>query len=138
MNITPLAPKHALFLSTEIADIESATIRRLSMCAWSHVGFHRLADGWTFSAMNDGKGVDWRPPKPKAKILLLDLPHVDEIAAIAFTQQGKPYNRKEILGFIFNRDWTNPNDFDCDQLVFWSAMKFGTPLVNHTYIPLEH
>jgi len=130
--------KYGLFLSTDAADIESALIRRLSMCDWSHVGFYRLEDSWTFSAMNDGKGVAWRPPNPRASMLLLDLPRVDEIAAIAFTQEGKPYNRKEILGFLCNRDWSEPGEFDCDQLVFWSAIQLATPLLNHTFIPLEH
>lgn len=129
---------YELFLSTEVIDVEAALIRRLSMCDFSHCGFRRQVDGWTYSAMNDGLGVALRPPNPQAKILSLTLPNVDEIAAIAFTQEGKPYNRKAIAGFAFNRDWSQPDAFDCDQLVFWAAIKFGTPLVNHTFIPLEH
>jgi len=129
---------YGLFLSTETTDIESALIRRLSMCDWSHAGFYRNADAWTFSAMNDGKGVAWRPPNPRCSILLLTMPRVDEVAAIAFSQEGKPYNRKEILGFLTNRDWTSPNTFDCDQLVFWSASQLGTPLLNPCFIPIEH
>ena len=108
------------------------------MCDWSHAGFRRKEDGFTLSAMNDGKGVALRPPNPRASILLLDMPRVDEVAAIALTQLGKPYNRKEILGFLINRNWTDPGTFDCDQLVFWSAIQLGTPLLNHTFIPLEH
>jgi hypothetical protein len=129
-----------LFMSTDTSpfDWESGLIRRLSMCDWSHTGFLRKSDNFTFSAMNDGKGVNWREPNPQAKVLLLDAPHVEDMLAVAETQTGKPYNRKEIFGFIFNKNWTNPYAFDCDQLVFWSAIQVGFPLLNHTFIPLEH
>jgi hypothetical protein len=39
---------------------------------------------------------------------------------------------------VLNSNLTDPNAFDCDQLVFWSAAQLGTPLVNHTFIPLQH
>lgn len=129
---------HLLFLSTDEDSLGSAAIRRLTLCDWSHVGFYRKSDGWNFSAMNDGKGVAWRGPNKDAKILLLDSPHVDEMLKIALTQEGKPYNRKEILGFALNRNWSKPDSFDCCQLVFWSALEVGWPLVNMNFIPLEH
>lgn len=88
--------------------------------------------------MNDGNGVAWRGPNPNAKILLLDCHCVDEMAEIAFTQAGKPYNQLEIAGFALNENLTEPNSFDCCQLVFWSAIKLGTPLLNHKFIPIEH
>lgn len=125
-------------MSTEELDIESALIRRGSMCDWSHTGFFRKADSWTFSAMNDELGVSWRPPNPSAKVLLISTPKVEEMLAAALTQKGKPYNRKEIFGFIANTNWTNPDSFDCDQLVFWAAIQAGFPLLNHTFIPLQH
>jgi hypothetical protein len=125
-------------MSTQRHGIESELIRRFSMCAWSHTGFYRLSDSWTFSAMNDGQGVAWRPPNPNVEILLLNHSRVDEMAAIAFTQEGKKYNCKEILGFIANKDWTNPDEFDCDQLVFWTAIQLKDPMLNHKYYPLEH
>lgn len=131
---------HCLFMSTDssIFDWQSGLIRRLSMCAWSHTGFFRRADNFTFSAMNDGKGVAWRAPNPKAKILLLDTPWIEEMLKVALTQEGKPYNKKEIFGFVFDTNWTDPDAFDCDQLVFWSAIQVGAPLLNHTFIPLQH
>jgi hypothetical protein len=130
--------KHLLFLSTDENSLGSALIRRLTMCDWSHVGFYRKSDGWTFSAMNDGKGVAWRGPNPQAKLLLLEVPRIDEIADIAFSQEGKPYNRVEIAGFALNQNLSEQESFDCCQLVFWSAIKLGMPLLNHTFIPLEH
>lgn len=48
---------HCLFLSTEEFDPVSIAIRLKTDCDWSHVGFLRLADNWTFSTMSDGKGV---------------------------------------------------------------------------------
>jgi hypothetical protein len=126
-----------LFLSTDPCDIESALIRRFTMCDWSHVGFYR-SDGWTFSAMNDGKGVAWRPPNPKAKILLLQAPKMQEAFASALTQEGKAYDVADILGFIANQTWATPDSFICDRLVFASFVAAGAPLLNHKYIPMEH
>jgi hypothetical protein len=136
------APKPAicLFMSTEHTDLESALIRRFSMCDWSHTGFYRLSDGCTFSAMNDGKGVAWRPPNPNVKILLLTAPRVDEAFAWALQQQGKPYDRLDIEGFLFDRDWSSPNSLICDRLVFLSFVNLlpSQPLLNHTFIPIIH
>ncbi len=129
---------NCLFLSTEELDIESAMIRRLSMCDWSHVGFYRVDDGWTFAAMNDGNGIAWRLPNPKAKLLLLDVPRIDEALAAALTQAGKAYDVADILGFIANTSWHSPDKFICDRLVFWAFQQIGQPLLNHTFIPMEH
>jgi len=127
-----------LFLSTQADDIESALIRRFTMCDWSHVGFYRPSDGSTFSAMNDGRGVAWRTANPKAKLLLLQAPKMEEAFAYALTQQGKAYDVADILGFIADRDWKTPDSFICDRLIFASFVAAGAPLLNHRYIPIEH
>jgi hypothetical protein len=127
-----------LFLSTDPSDIESALIRRFTMCDWSHVGFYRISDGSTFSAMNDGKGVAWRPANPKAKLLLLQAPKIQEAFEFALTQEGKAYDVSDILGFITDRDWQSPDKFICDRLVFASFVAVGAPLLNPKFIPQEH
>lgn len=88
--------------------------------------------------MNDGKGVAWRPPNPEAKMLLIDTPRVEDMLAWALTQEGKPYNRKEIAGFIFNRNWSERDTWDCDLLLFASGVAIDFPLLNRTFIPLQH
>lgn len=127
-----------LFLSTQEDDIESALIRRFTMCDFSHTGFYRFTDGWTYSAMADGKGVAWRPPNPKAKVLLLHAPNMQQAFEWALTQEGKAYDKANILGFVLNKDWVTPNELICDRLVFESFRHTPTPLVNHTFIPIEH
>lgn len=134
-----------LFMSTIKDDPVSALIRRMSMCDWSHTGFYRLEDGWTFSAMNDGKGVAWRPPNPKATILKITAPGVEDAFSWALKQEGKPYDRLDIAGFVFDRDWQNPSSFICDRLNFLAFINaslipgsLAKSLLNHKFIPLEH
>lgn len=127
-----------LFMSTEKNDIVSAIIRWRTTSDWSHTGFIRLEDMWTFSAMSDGKGVAWRAPNPKAKVLILDVEGVDAAFSKALTQEGKGYDFKDILGLATGKNLDDPKRFICDELVFWSFQQTGNPLLNHTFMPLEH
>lgn len=130
--------QHCIFLSTVEFDPVSAAIRARTECAWSHVGFLRLADNWTYSAMSDGKGVAWRAPNPEARILKLVHEKADEALAAALTQQAKPYDRLDILGIALGKNWMEPHAFICSTLVAWSFEQIGAPLVNPTFIPREH
>lgn len=94
-----------VFLSTEEHDFLSAAIRWGTRAKESHMGWERQSDMWTYSAMNDGKGVAWRAPNPKATILRLDIPGMQQAFEWALTQEGKPYDQRDILGFISGRDW---------------------------------
>lgn len=133
---------YCLFLSTVEDDPESAAIRLKTDCDWSHVGFMRLSDNWTFSAMADGKGVAWRPPNPKAKILKLSVG--DSISAItsalawAETQEGRPYDKLDIAGIALDKDWHTPGSFICSTLVAWAFEKINFKLLSSTFIPREH
>src|ERR1700686_2143657 len=127
-----------LFLSTEHYDPVSATIRWYTNCDWSHCGWLRLADNWTYSAMSDGKGVDWRPPNPRAKILKLSAPGTDEALQLALVVRGAKYDLKDILGIAFSKNWYTQGDYICDKLTFWFQDKANFPLVNHKFIPFEH
>jgi hypothetical protein len=125
-----------LFVSTEQFDPVSAIIREKTCCAWSHVGFYRISDNMTFSAMCDGSGVAWRPKKAHQEVLLLDAPGVDAAFQKALTQIGKPYDLLDIGGLATGYNWYSPNHFICSVLVLWS---FETgKLLNTAFIPQIH
>lgn len=126
-----------LFVSTEPWDPVSAIIRYHTTSTWSHAGFIRLSDGWTFSAMLWG-GVKWRKPSRFAKFLVLDCPYVDEAFEKALTQEGRSYDWLNILGFVASKNWQRPGKFICDRLVFWAFEQISQPLVNPTFIPCSH
>lgn len=126
-----------LFVSTEAADIESAAIRLRTECDWSHVGFMR-DDGWTFSAMADGKGVAWRAPNPEARILKLSVGGVDAALSKALTQIGKAYDELDILGIALAKNWSTADRFICSTLVLWAFEQIGVPLLNPAFIPRAH
>lgn len=127
-----------VFLSTEEHDFLSAAIRWDTRAKWSHIGWERLSDGWTYSAMNDGKGVAWRPPNPKAEILRLNIPGMQEAFQWALSQEGKPYDQRDILGFIAGRDWGDHDGskWICSELTA-SAFDKTTPLFAR-WTPLWH
>ena len=126
-----------LFASTVESDIESALIRWEGKSAWSHCGFYRKSDQWTFSALLDG-GVKWRPPNPAAKVLVLTAQGQDAALSRALTKEGEAYDWLDILGIATGRNWAMEGRMICDKLVFWSFQDIGAPLLNHTFIPLMH
>lgn len=130
-----------LFLSTVEDDPESASIRWKTGCDGSHVGFLRLSDNWTYSAMNDGKGVSWRAPIANAKIVVkLSAPNLDAAFAKALTQEGVPYDKLDILGIALSLNLESAKHFICSTLVAWSFEDNPPcqPLLNPTFIPREH
>ena len=127
-----------IYFSTVIDDPVSAGIRFRTQCAWSHVGFMRLSDRMTFSAMCDGLGVAWRPLHPDQKILLCDHPGVDLAFEKAETQQGKEYDLLDIVGLGTGFDWHSSNHWICSVLVAWAFDQVGDPVVNMTFIPKIH
>lgn len=88
--------------------------------------------------MADGKGVAWREPNPKAQIMLLQAPRMYEALPKALTQEGKPYDKLDILGIILDKDWFTVGSFICSTLVLWSFEEIGGPLLNPSFIPYEH
>jgi len=126
-----------LFVSTEEFDVVSAVIRWYTTCSWSHAGFIRLSDRFTFSAMFEG-GVKWRAPNPKAKILILNYASVEAAFEWALTQICESYDWTDILGIATGRNWERSKEWICDKLVFAACVQANDPLLNHTFIPLEH
>ena len=127
-----------LFLSTETADPISAVIRFFTLCSWSHCGWVRLTDGYTYSAMNDRHGVAWRKPNKHVKLLKLRAPYMREAFNYALRFEGCSYDLIDIAGMFMHRNWMKPSSFICDRLVFQSFAAIGRPLVNHQFLPMQH
>lgn len=128
---------HCIFLSTEEYDPVSALIRWYTNCDWSHCGFLDLKNGYTYSAMMDG-GVAWRPPNPRARMLKLSADGIEAALSKALSVAGSHYDMLDILGIAASKNWETPGEFICDKLVLWAFDQVGCPLVNMTFIPLEH
>lgn len=118
-----------LFLSTNKWDPLSAVIRWNTRCPWSHAGFMREEDGWTFSAMTDG-GVKWRKPNPKDTGIVLEALETDKAFAWALTQAGKPYDWRAIAGLALDRDWRSEGSWFCSELVARGYENTSSPLLN--------
>jgi hypothetical protein len=127
-----------LFVSTEHWDIESAIIdwyTRTKIA--SHAGWIDPETMWTYSAMADGKGLDWRPPNPKAKVTMLTAPNSEQSCILALADRGAKYDFLQIAGIAANRDWSRPQEWICDKAVFWFQKVAGCPLLNHELYPIE-
>ena len=127
------------FLSTELHDPASMIIRWGTHCDYSHIGWMRFSDQWTFSAMNDSTGVGWRRPNTRSKIILISVPKMQEAFEWALTQEGKPYDIRDILGFVVSKNW---GDHDmkawiCSELFAYSFAAIGSPLFSFN-TPLWH
>lgn len=127
-----------LYMSTDPYDPVSALIRLKTECGWSHVGFYDLDKNLTFSAMNDGLGVAWRPLKEHQKILLLDCDFINEIFQEALKQEGKRYDQLDIVGLATGLNLHQEGCLICDVLVFKAAQDSKHPLLGMWAIPLYH
>jgi hypothetical protein len=125
------------FVSTEMCDPISGLIRLHENALWSHIGFYRISDGWTFSAMADGKGVDWRKPITDAKILKLNVPGMDLAFQRALTKQGEGYDFLNILGIALGRDWHTAGHLICSGLFFWAFQDAGVSPLNMRFLQLD-
>lgn len=128
--------EHCLFLSTETFDPISAIIRWEETAAWSHCGWLRLSDNWTFSA--EMGGIAWRPPNPKAKILKLSCDGMEASLSKALLMAGHGYDFLGIIGIALGQNWEQKGTDFCAQLLFWYQNEVRCPLVNHKFIPFEH
>jgi cell wall-associated NlpC family hydrolase len=71
-------------------------------------------------------------------MLLLSAPGVQEAHAKALTQEGRPYDMLAIVGIALGRNLRLPQHFICSTLVLWAFEQSGNPLINMTFIPLDH
>ena len=125
-----------IYLSTVEDNIGSAAIRYYTNFPFSHVGFYDSEKKAFFSAQMNG-GVKYRTLDGKdsdkenfTSVKFLTSPHVEEAYAWALTQAGKPYDKRDILGFVLDHDWRQTDKFICSELVSLSFEKVNDPLLN--------
>lgn len=104
--------------------------------SYSHVEF-RLPTGYLGSQAPDG--VKLRPlnycTPTEEWLCCVDVPDYvgEKILEFARAQIGKPYDWKAIVGFIIRRDWMNDNSWTCSELVTFTFLQAGFPLLRtHT------
>lgn len=106
--------------------IGSAAISWFSSGVFSHVDLI-LPDGSLMGARSDavgGKppGVQIRPPFyerwKKRVVMKLACTELQKQSVIAFnmSQEGKPYDRSAIWGFVAGRDWRQQDSWFCSEL----------------------
>lgn len=112
--------------------------KAISFFTWSwasHVDFV-LPDGRLFGALAFGNGscVQFHPMKnnySRVERYVVDAP--DDVLKFAIEQEGKPYDWQGILGILArNRRWEEDDSWFCSELVAYSFMKAGVPLLNET------
>jgi uncharacterized protein YycO len=107
-------------------DLTSDAVAWFSAGHFSHVDT-LLDDGRLLGARSDfvgGKppGVQIRPPNystfTRRTVFTLAATPAQESAYLGFLheQLGKPYDKSAIWGFIFNRDWREPDSWICSEL----------------------
>jgi len=124
---------------TEQWNIESRLIRFGTRFWTSHVEFVRVADNGqpidTLGSRLNG-GVQIRPYdycKPTREEWW-SAPQAELAYEKAKTVIGAKYDIVDILAFAFARDWHEPGNFICSELVDWSFKEIGVPLTN-LYMP---
>jgi uncharacterized protein YycO len=119
-----------LQFSTE-KGIGSLIIRRMTWSEYSHVDIV-MPNGDLLGARANG-GVQIRKPGygKFTKVhheVAVDAP--DSVYEFAKSQVGKPYDWKAILNFGLERNWQEDDSWFCSELVAWTFMKAGHPLLD--------
>ena len=128
----------------EEANLESYAISWYGKSNLSHVDALR-DDGWRWGARSDsvggkGPGLQLRPPNyaPFIRETVFTLP-ATELQEVSFwawweSQEGKPYDKLEILGFFFDQNWMHPGWYICSAASY--AAKASIDLVSQElYLP---
>lgn len=112
--------------------------KAISFLTWSwasHVDFV-MPDGQLFGALalENGGGVQFHPvEKQYTRIERYTIDAPDDVLKYALEQKGKPYDWAGILGIVArNRSWEDDDKWFCSELVAYSFMKAGVPLLNET------
>lgn len=110
--------------------------KAISFLTWSwasHVDFV-LPDGKLFGslAIKNGGGPqihEVRTNYSRIERYVVDAP--DDVLKFAMEQAGKPYDWQGILGILARkRNWEDDDSWFCSELVAYSFMKAGVPLLN--------
>lgn len=125
--------------------VEGWAIRMYDHGRWSHVDAV-MADGWLLGARDDevgGKpsGVQVRPAgyRQFAATKRVSIPATEQqtqdFQSFLIAQVGKPYDQTAICGFVFDRDWRDPEAWFCSELqgaALETAKVFGHELATPT------
>ncbi|RTL37167.1 MAG: hypothetical protein EKK53_21595 [Burkholderiales bacterium] len=101
--------------------ISSWLIRFFTWSPWSHVAIVENDEYVIDSTFLHG-GVKRRPlleaVQRYSRMELLEVDLANEEAAMEFvrSQIGKPYDWTAIFGFVFRRDWAEPDSWFCNEL----------------------
>lgn len=85
------------------------------------------------------RGVQIRPPDYEkwSVQMRVEIPCTKEQRAqfynIALNQLGRPYDSWDILGFVFGRNWREPDSWICSELFMWCLEK--TEVADHLWLP---
>ena len=110
--------------------IGSWLIRSFTWSRWSHVAIVE-DDCWVIESTLLGGGVRRKLltafVDEHSSVEPVDVRLADEEAALDFlrAQLGKPYDWTALLGFIFHRDWAEPDAWFCSELAEAAAVAGG-------------
>jgi uncharacterized protein YycO len=118
------------------SDIVSAGIRWFTWSNVSHVDFV-TPEGKFLGSRLDG-GVRVREPGyarfAYTERYRIDTPYEATIWSAAYSQIGKPYDWKGIVGFTFHRDWRDSSSWFCSEYVAWAFETGGDRLLNADHL----
>ena len=120
------------------SDGDSLSAKFIRFNTWSkycHVGFYDRKAGTVIDSRIDRKGVrEYSLDKLKEdypRILFRTLPDVpNNVLEIARSQLGKPYDWTALLGIGMHRNWQEDDRWFCSELVAWSCLQSGKPIIN--------
>lgn len=110
--------------------LSSRLIQILTWSRWSHVAL--IDDDEVVEALWPRVGVTALSDllSRYSEVIIAEWPGIDggPILEAARSQEGKPFDWKALFGFLFHRDWQDPNAWFCSELVAWSFTQAGVPL----------
>lgn len=110
----------------------SWVIRTATWSDWSHVDFVLTNGnflGARFSGGVQSRSHDYLTPS-KFCYASVQVADIRKVLGWATGQIGKPYDWRAILGFGFRRDWHDPGQWLCSELVAEAFRKMDAPIVD--------
>lgn len=106
-----------------------ALIQAVTWSRWNHAALE-LDDGRQLAA-DSSRGVQIYAPDPESEIARFQVKglNLDDAAAAARAQLGKPYDWSAVIGIGLHRDWTEPDSWFCSELVAWACRAAGVDLL---------
>ena len=125
-------------ITIQFSTTDQFASKAIAFLTWSwasHVDFV-MPDGQLFGALaiENGGGVQFHPmEKMYTRIERYTVNAPDSVLDYALSQKGKPYDWGGIFGILSRgRNWQDDDKWFCSELVAYSFMKAGVPLLNET------